>query len=136
MILLIDTTDPEYIWIGIGKGGSIIFTRRFSARYRQAELLLPAIQSGLRALDANATALRAVGVVSGPGPFSALRSGVVTANAIAFALGIPVIGLRGAKLRNRQHFLAAVKKRLSTAPAFISVLPVYGKTPSITVTKS
>ena len=60
---------------------------------RHAELLTPAIRSVLD--DAGLTMARPGRVVTGlgPGPFTGLRVGVVTAAALADARGLPVIGV-------------------------------------------
>jgi tRNA threonylcarbamoyl adenosine modification protein YeaZ len=56
------------------------------------ELLAPAIRSVLQQADVAVTQLGALGVGLGPGPFTGLRVGIVTAASLADALGVPAYG--------------------------------------------
>jgi len=60
---------------------------------RHGELLAPAIQQVLRDADAIPQDVSAIAVGVGPGPFTGLRVGLVTARTMALALGIPVHGV-------------------------------------------
>jgi tRNA threonylcarbamoyladenosine biosynthesis protein TsaB len=61
--------------------------------HRHAELLAPAVEKVIA--DAGAVPRDLTGVVAGvgPGPFTGLRVGLVTARVLGAALGIPVYGL-------------------------------------------
>jgi tRNA threonylcarbamoyl adenosine modification protein YeaZ len=59
---------------------------------RHGELLAPLIRSVLEDADVNVREVGAVGVGLGPGPFTGLRVGIVTAKALGDALGIPTYG--------------------------------------------
>lgn len=65
--------------------------------------------------------LEKIRVVNKGGSFTALRIGVITANALGYALGIPVEGTAGAARRDKAGFDV--------------VEPVYEKEPNITVSK-
>lgn len=60
---------------------------------RHGELLAPSMRSVLDEADAHPSDLAAVVVGAGPGPFTSLRVGMVTAAAFADALEIPVHGV-------------------------------------------
>ncbi|MEP6816694.1 MAG: tRNA (adenosine(37)-N6)-threonylcarbamoyltransferase complex dimerization subunit type 1 TsaB [Marmoricola sp.] len=60
---------------------------------RHGELLAPAIEDVLAQVAAMPQDVTAVAVGVGPGPFTGLRVGLVTARAMAFALEIPVYGV-------------------------------------------
>jgi tRNA threonylcarbamoyl adenosine modification protein YeaZ len=62
------------------------------ATNRHGELLAPMIESVLADAAAMPRDLAAVGVGLGPGPFTGLRVGIMTAAALGDALGIPVYG--------------------------------------------
>ncbi|MEZ0092123.1 tRNA (adenosine(37)-N6)-threonylcarbamoyltransferase complex dimerization subunit type 1 TsaB [Streptacidiphilus sp. EB129] len=60
---------------------------------RHGELLLPAVDRVLREAGVGKEQLGAVVVGVGPGPYTGLRVGLVTAAALGHALGIPVHGV-------------------------------------------
>lgn len=132
MKLLIDTADPELIQIGLAEKGTVVASRKLKAKYRQAEKLLPAITKLLATKKLGLRNLTAVAVISGPGPFTALRIGVVTANTIAFALRIPIVGVRRDQAADlSQLAITAEKRRGGSKP----VIPFYGQEPHITLKK-
>jgi tRNA threonylcarbamoyl adenosine modification protein YeaZ len=59
---------------------------------RQGELLIPCIEKVLAAAGADRASLTAVVAGAGPGPYTGLRIGLVTARVLASALGIPAYG--------------------------------------------
>jgi len=60
---------------------------------RHAELLTPAIRAALSAAGVTMSELDGLVVGLGPGPFTGLRVGVVTAAALGDARGLPVVGV-------------------------------------------
>ncbi len=126
MILYINTTKGDGVKITLKKRKEVMAAKKFIARYSQAEKLLPAIDKMLASRKIKLSDLTAIEVASegdaGTG-FTALRIGVVTANALGYALGIPVRGL-GGKVRS---------KRFSK---FDVIEPRYNKNPNITQYKS
>ena len=60
---------------------------------RHGELLAPGIDAVLRQVDAVPQDITALAVGVGPGPFTGLRVGLVTARTLALALEIPVYGV-------------------------------------------
>lgn len=67
--------------------------RSVVALNRHGELLAPLIGEVLHEAGVDRTGLAAVAVGLGPGPFTGLRVGIVTAATIADALGIPAYGV-------------------------------------------
>jgi tRNA threonylcarbamoyl adenosine modification protein YeaZ len=63
-----------------------------AAPQRQGEALAVMIDSALRAADVSVADIAAIGVGLGPGPFTGLRVGIVTALAMADALDVPAYG--------------------------------------------
>ncbi len=79
--------------------------------------------------------LSGVIVVSGPGGFTSVRIGVVTANTLGFALGIPVAGIRKAEGETAKDLIGEGLKRLKKIKVEEIVLPFYGQEPNITKPK-
>lgn len=87
MKLYIDTSDSEKIIVGLD-GHKI----ESDARQERAQKLLKVITQELKKRKKTARALEAIEVNRGPGSFTGLRVGVSVANALGWALGIPVNG--------------------------------------------
>ena len=96
LVLALDTATPTLV-AGVARwspdGAEVLAERAVPSGTRHAELLTPAIRA---ALDDAGVALADVGAVVtglGPGPFTGLRVGIVTAAALADARGLPVVGV-------------------------------------------
>lgn len=87
MKLKIDTTDSEKITIAID--GEEYVT---SAKRERAQKLLPFIADTLKSKNADIHDITEIEVATGPGSFTGIRVGVSVANALGYALGIPVNG--------------------------------------------
>lgn len=90
MILYINTTLNDQVKISLQEGGKIVASKIFKARYRQAEKLLLEIDKLLKSKKISLDKIGKIKVANSGGSFTSLRIGVVTANALAYALGIPV----------------------------------------------
>ncbi|HTW96268.1 MAG TPA: tRNA (adenosine(37)-N6)-threonylcarbamoyltransferase complex dimerization subunit type 1 TsaB [Candidatus Methylomirabilis sp.] len=95
MILAIDTTDNIFIKILLKKDSGILAQEKIRAERAQGEKLLPAIESLLQKNKFKLKDIEEVEVDNSGGSFTSLRIGVATANALGFALGVPVRGLAG-----------------------------------------
>jgi tRNA threonylcarbamoyladenosine biosynthesis protein TsaB len=83
---------PGESFVVAGQGPSVLAARTDVATNRHGELLAPMIDTVLDEAGASPMQLSAIGVGLGPGPFTGLRVGIVTAKAMGDALGIPVFG--------------------------------------------
>ncbi len=97
LVLALDTATPTLVaglarWDG-GDGIEVLAERAVPSGNRHAELLTPAIREVLAEAGMGMGDLQAVVTGLGPGPFTGLRVGVVTAAALADARGLPVIGV-------------------------------------------
>jgi tRNA threonylcarbamoyl adenosine modification protein YeaZ len=97
LVLALDTATPTLVagladWAEHG-GTRVLAERAMPSGNRHAELLTPAIESVLEDAGRTMGDVDAVVTGLGPGPFTGLRVGVVTAAALADARGLPVIGV-------------------------------------------
>jgi tRNA threonylcarbamoyl adenosine modification protein YeaZ len=97
LVLALDTATPTLV-AGVGRwsaehGTEVLAERAVPSGNRHAELLTPAISDALADAGMRMGDLEAVVTGLGPGPFTGLRVGVVTAAALADALGLPVVGV-------------------------------------------
>ena len=97
MILGLDTSTSA-ITVAVGRlhddGDVTIQDRRSIIDARaHTEHLAPLIAASLSAVDARPADLRHIVVGTGPGPFTGLRVGLVTAVTMGAALGVPVYGI-------------------------------------------
>jgi len=73
--------------------GQSVATKNLDEGLTHGRLLLPAAEACLREAGIRATDLAAVAVSAGPGSYTGTRVGVMAAKALAYGLGIPVIGV-------------------------------------------
>lgn len=105
MKLIIDTTNNNQITITLKSlKGRVIAVKQIEAPYQQSEKLLPGVESLLNENNKMMRDLREIIVVNYGGSFTSLRIGVVTANALGYALGIPVKGTSGQTIKNTSKF--------------------------------
>lgn len=89
MTLYINTASKDEMIIAL-RDGKQSFEKKIKTAHDQSEKLLPAIEAHLKAKQAKLGDLKKIVVVSRGGSFTSLRIGVITANALAYALKIPV----------------------------------------------
>jgi tRNA threonylcarbamoyl adenosine modification protein YeaZ len=97
LVLALDTATPTLV-AGLAQwspGGEIqvLAERAVPSGNRHAELLTPAIRGVLAEAGHRLADVEAVVTGLGPGPFTGLRVGVVTAAALADARSLPVVGV-------------------------------------------
>ena len=97
LVLALDTATPTLVaglarWVPDGRT-EVLAERAVPSGTKHAELLTPAIQGALAEAGLTLADVEAVVTGLGPGPFTGLRVGVVTAAAIADARGLPVVGV-------------------------------------------
>ncbi len=137
MILIIDTSGDRSFTVGfvIEKSGAIKDKQVVRGTYHHAELLLPTITKLLKKNLIAVNDLSGIIVSVGPGGFTSLRIGVVTANALGFALDIPIAGLQKDDYSTVQQFVKEGSKKLKSLKPGIPVSPHYGREPNITTPK-
>ncbi len=74
-------------------GGAVIAQREETADRRQAEILMPMVQSAMREAGFDYNMLDLIAVTIGPGSFTGVRIGLAAARGIALASGLPLTGV-------------------------------------------
>jgi tRNA threonylcarbamoyladenosine biosynthesis protein TsaB len=93
VLLAFDTASPQVTVAVLDDAGTVVVELGSAETMRHGEQLAPLLEralgeSGITRLDVTALA---VGV--GPGPFTGLRVGLVTARTLGFVLDVPVYGV-------------------------------------------
>jgi tRNA threonylcarbamoyl adenosine modification protein YeaZ len=92
LILAFDTATPR-VAVAVHDGARVLAESSALGPMRHGELLAPGVARVLAEAGADRRDLTAIGVGVGPGPFTGLRVGVVTARALANALSRPAHGV-------------------------------------------
>jgi tRNA threonylcarbamoyladenosine biosynthesis protein TsaB len=92
LLLAMDTSTPA-VTVALHDGCSVPAAHTTVDAMRHAEVLAPAIETVLTEAGVSRSDLTGVVVGVGPGPFTGLRVGLVTARVLGAALGIPVQGV-------------------------------------------
>lgn len=92
MLLAFDTATP-LVTVALHDGEDVVWEGVSERRLQHGEQLAPLIDRALRETGLVRQDLTAIGVGVGPGPFTGLRVGLVTARTLAFVLEIPVYGV-------------------------------------------
>jgi tRNA threonylcarbamoyl adenosine modification protein YeaZ len=97
LVLALDTATPTLV-VGLarwapGADAEVLAERSVASGNRHAELLTPTVRAVLADAGRSMGDLDAVVTGLGPGPYTGLRVGVVTAATLADARGLPVVGV-------------------------------------------
>lgn len=91
MTLYINAKDPKVVIVGLKKGAKMVAKLTEVNQYG-SQVLLPLIIKILKKNKLNFKDLSGIEVETGPGSFTGLRVGVSVAQALGYALNIPVNG--------------------------------------------
>lgn len=92
LLLAVDTATPA-VTVALHDGASVVAESTQVDARRHGELLLPAVDRVLASAGLKLDAVTGLVVGVGPGPYTGLRVGLVTAATFGSALGVPVHGL-------------------------------------------
>jgi len=92
LVLGIETTTTQGGVAVVGEGG-LVSEYTLNVEVTHSERLLPAIDRTLRDAGLEVTALQGLAVAIGPGSFTGLRIGLSTAKGLAYATGLPLVGV-------------------------------------------
>lgn len=140
MILYIDTTENEYIYLALLEKDKakykIISSKKIKAFRQQSEKLIAGIDKLLKLKKVDISSLSQI-VVNNEGiSFTALRIGVITANALAFSLSIPVYSGKIIVDGNNNFGNFSKLKKGKIFSKFSLVKPIYSAEPNIGIKKA
>lgn len=92
MLLAFDTATP-LVTVALHDGDAVVVELTAEREMKHAEQLAPLIERALGGAGIVRQDLTAIAVGVGPGPFTGLRVGLVTARTLGYALAIPVYGV-------------------------------------------
>ncbi|MEJ7832094.1 MAG: tRNA (adenosine(37)-N6)-threonylcarbamoyltransferase complex dimerization subunit type 1 TsaB, partial [Nocardioides sp.] len=92
MLLTFDTSSPT-VTVALHDGADVVVELVSEQAMKHGEQLAPLIEQALRDAGIGRQDLTAIGAGVGPGPFTGLRVGLVTARTLAFVLDLPVYGV-------------------------------------------
>lgn len=89
MLLAFDTASPQ-VTVAVAEGDDVLAERRSEHSMKHGEQLAPLIEAVLADAGAVRQDITAIAVGAGPGPFTGLRVGLVTARTLGYVLEVPV----------------------------------------------
>ena len=92
MLLAFDTASPT-VTVALHDGDDVVVELTSERAMKHGEQLAPLIESALERAGLVRQDLTAIAVGVGPGPFTGLRVGLVTARTLAHVLELPVYGV-------------------------------------------
>lgn len=115
LLLAFDTSTPA-VTVALHDGTRVLVSHTVVDARRHGELLAPGIAHVLADTASPASDLTGIAVGVGPGPFTGLRIGLMTARAMGDALNVPVTGVCtldviAAAVVSEQPFLVATDAR-------------------------
>ncbi|MGW5739479.1 MULTISPECIES: tRNA (adenosine(37)-N6)-threonylcarbamoyltransferase complex dimerization subunit type 1 TsaB [Streptomyces] len=92
LLLALDTATPA-VTVALHDGSSVVAASSQVDARRHGELLLPAVDRVLAEAGLGLDAVTGIVVGVGPGPYTGLRVGLMTADTFGLVLGVPVHGV-------------------------------------------
>ncbi|WP_328544299.1 tRNA (adenosine(37)-N6)-threonylcarbamoyltransferase complex dimerization subunit type 1 TsaB [Streptomyces europaeiscabiei] len=92
LLLALDTATPA-VTVALHDGTDVVAASSQVDARRHGELLLPAVDRVLAEAGTRLDAVTGIVVGIGPGPYTGLRVGLMTADTFGLALGVPVHGV-------------------------------------------
>lgn len=129
MITLTIRTDKPESELGLYEGDKRLTYKTWQAHRELAETIHIQISELLKSQKLELKDIGSIVAFEGPGSFTGLRIGLSVANALAYALGIPIAGSQG------DDWIAAGVAKLENGGAGARALPHYGAPVHITKPK-
>lgn len=114
LTLAFDTATPT-VTVALADGVDVLAQVETTDARRHGEVLAPSIRAVLAEAGVSPTDLSVVAVGVGPGPFTGLRVGLVTARTLGLALGTPVVGVCSLDILAADAVAAGLEERFVVA---------------------
>ena len=125
MILLLNTSTPT-CYLYFAEASEITYEKTWESGRGLAKGLLLFIQQELKKQDLTWKDLSGLVVFKGPGSFTGLRIGITVMNSLAYANGLPIVGITG------EQWQQEGLRRLAASENDTIVMPEYGGEANIT----
>lgn len=134
MYLFLNTSSPDHIDILFATEKKILVSKFILPRKGKRTDVLFEVSKALQTLKKKPKDIKKIYVVTGPGAFSHLRTGIAIANAFLFVLQTPIYGIETdafpSTLEEVKRVIMYTKKQKQSF-----LIPLYGKEPNITIKK-
>ena len=127
MIILTLRTDNPMAEVGIYDGHTKLAYKTWEAHRQLSSTLHKTIEGELASIDKTIHDVSAIICFQGPGSFTGLRIGMAVANALSYALGIPIVATKDAA------WIDDGVDRLQAGGQDAVALPFYGRDAHITI---
>jgi len=127
--LIINTASQGKIILALSQDSFILDKLEIKTKFGHSEKLLLGIDRLLRKNKIRLKEIKVIGVVRGPGSYTALKIGLTVANVLGFSLEIPVIGVKLSEFENLKELVGILLKKYKKEKSRKIVLPFYGEKP-------
>ncbi len=110
--LIIDTSQRQG-QVAVANGSAVLDTRHLQEARRHARDLAPSVKALLQEQGWQARELTGIFVARGPGSYTGLRVGLISAKILAYAIGCPLLGI---------DTFSAIACQVPGEPALIEVI--------------
>ena len=131
-LLFINTSKHNELDVFLLADHKIMDKLSLQGSFKVSENLLKLINKLLKRNKIELAQLKGIIIVSGPGPFTSLRIAAAVANTLAFALQIPIAGIKN---KDNLSDLQLIKKGLKEMKIGNYIRPFYNQEPNITISK-
>ncbi|MEK7537513.1 MAG: hypothetical protein AAB619_00880 [Patescibacteria group bacterium] len=133
MTLVLQTNIAGRLAVWLVDGGRIIIARRKAIVWHSSDKALALVDRTIRQAKRSLREVHKIVVVRGPGPFTAVRTGLIIANTLGMLLKIPVRGVVTKHQLSNADVLRDVRVKAGLGKI---VKPWYGKSPNISTPKN
>jgi tRNA A37 threonylcarbamoyladenosine modification protein TsaB len=133
MFLFINTLQTRKITLALFSNPKKIYWYEKEERGMERENVLGLLEKALIERNKKSQDLKGIVVVNGPGSFVGIRIALSVANALGWALSIPVCGVSFSPGQSNESLIKKAWPQIARRKKFKIVFPFYGQGPNITI---